>query len=115
MRIRITHTGGEEAEEFDLPEDGPKLLAHLIGSIPEMQESRAIGPDLFAGRLEAAMTGSTWGYVGPAIEIRRIPDSCSETDPDKMCPDCREGFESRKAGSELEAWVKEHGNERRSL
>lgn len=110
MRVRVTHTVDGEAEEFDLPEDGPKLLGRLIGYIPELGESRAIAPDAYGDN-----PGYVFGYVGPAIEIRRVPDACSETDPDKMCPDCREGFESRKAGSELEAWVKEHGNERRSL
>lgn len=71
FRVMIRNAVTEEIREYTLPVDAGNLAFDLVSWIAEMQESRPIGRDAFAGTLQSALSG-TPGWVGEYLEIRKL-------------------------------------------
>jgi hypothetical protein len=64
FRVMIRNAMTEEVREYQLPVDGPAMIADLIAWIPEMNASRVI----------QSVPGRFGGYAGEFLEIRRLDD-----------------------------------------
>lgn len=99
VRVMIRNGRTEEVKEYVLPVDGPQMIADLITLIPDLGLSRVAEASALGFR--TAMAGGIAGWWGEYLEIRRLSpaDECSESDPEKMCADCKEGW--KRAGGML--------------
>lgn len=75
MKVRVTETGEELHADFRMPEQAEEFALHVIAVLKGMNDSREVDRESFDGfKVAMGMETQALGYVGPAIEIRRIPE-----------------------------------------